>query len=213
MISPSQETGLPTPINAPPRREKEAVFQMRLAEMISLEGHLVALRDAGTKAWPRRFSSNGLCPDLLVQTNAEWPLHEAFPAIAIEAKVGFNDSVSDVLDGILQLIELKRNESQIVYKVNDQVVKPVLYLFVNPCLLEWDVATYWSTWKPKDQNCCASHTNRVLATLLSRFTGGLLGKDLKFNYQGHVNGHQMARIVSLRRCDKVWPANKIQRLP
>lgn len=185
---------------------REALFQMSLAAQLSAEGHLVALRDAGTGAWPRRFSSSSLCPDLMVETNPEWILHDAIPVLAIEAKVGRGDTISDMWDGFFQLVELKKKESEIVYKVDGRQVNPVLYLFVNPCLLESDIVTFWHSFGPKSgDNCCASHFTRSLSVGLSRFNAGLLCKDLKFKYEGHLNGYQFSRTMSLRMFAKQSP--------
>jgi hypothetical protein len=187
-------------------KELEASFQLKLADSLSREGHQVALHDAGTKAWPRRFSSTGLCPDLLVETNPAWALHDAIPVLAIEAKVGFKDTISDVWDGVLQLMELKRNESEITYKIEGVEVRPVLYLFSNPCLLEWDVATYWRTvGRTGEHSCCTIHFTRALVGLLVRFNAGLLGKNFNFMYEGQLNGYQFSRVMSLRRSARQLP--------
>lgn len=188
----------PPTYQAPPK-EKEADFQMRLAAMLEKEGHKVALRDAGTKMWKRRFSTNGICPDLLVETNPQWELHAAFPIIAIEAKVGYDDTITNVWDGVEKVIELKRMESELIYRVEGRIVQPVFYLFSNPCLLKWDSFTFWHISKPKDSdNCCVSSVNKCIIVLLSRHAASMLGKDLKVSCQGRVNGFQFARTLSLK---------------
>lgn len=201
---------LPANIIPPiPPREKEAVFQMRLAAEIEKYGHKVALRDAGTKSWKRRFKTNGICPDLLIETNPDWELHEALPVIALEAKVGEDYGITDVWDGIEKVIELKRKESELIYTVEDREIKPVFYLFTNPCLLKWDVSTYWHSNRPKDDlNCCASYFQKCLLVILSRYTSSMLTKDLKISYNGHVNGYQFSRLLTLKTGTNQYPPGK-----
>ncbi len=181
---------------------------MQLAAKLEEQGHKVALHDAGTTAWKRRFGSSGVCPDLLVETNPKWEYHEAIPALAIEAKMGRSDTITDVWDGVEKVIELKKKESETVYNVEGRTIQPVFYLFTNPCLLDWDVVTYWQTMKEKgESNCCATYFNRCILLILSRYAACLLGKNLNMMYNGHVNGHQFSRIMTFRTGSGQWPHN------
>lgn len=191
------QSGFPD-IKPPSQRLKEAQFQISLAEQLTAFGHKVALHDAGTERWPRRFSTNGMMPDLVVETAQDWIYHEELPVIAIEAKMGTKDTITDVWDGVTKLMDLKARENSLVYKVDGAVVKPVYYLFANPYLLERDVVTSWNTHlKGPDPNCCSVYLTRTVIILLSRYCAGLLTKNMNFRCEGHIPGHQFYRMMSL----------------
>lgn len=184
---------------------REAEFQLSLARDLARMGHVIYLHDAGTYSWPNRFNTNGLAADLLIETSVQWIHHPAMPVIAIEAKMGREDAVSDVLDGVEKLLALNREAPS--YRAGGRILKPVFHLLTNPCLQKWDVATFWRT-NQLSPSCCSTHTNAVLNTLLSRSKGALMGMGFQFFFSGYVNGTQYARMMSLDpRYKRRWVPN------
>lgn len=176
----------------------EAELQIALARRLEAFGHSVALHDAGTATWEKRFSTNGIAPDLLVATSPKWEYHEVMPFIQIETKIGHAWRIAEAADGLDKVIELRKRQERLSYKFcGKQIAGPFFALLTNPCLLKWDSVSFWRTsspeFHPKDPRCCSNYLTNFMIYLLNRYQGSLLLSDFSFRFEGHFGGRQFSR--------------------
>jgi len=121
-------------------KKKEADFQIELAMRFEKHGHLVALHDAGTASWGRRFSTDGLVPDLVVLTNKNWRYHEAFPVLAVEVKMGDDSHITETLDGVQKIFALYERKPR-YFVSGKELSSSAFNLLATPSSVERGIVT------------------------------------------------------------------------
>ena len=135
-------------------KEKEVPFQLYLARIISGAGHKVGLIDASREEWPLRFSTletlpdkstkGGIKPDLVIQLNETCSLASVCPIIAIETKTDGRNSISEAIDGIIKVIQLREKAKELRYHLAGNLIpSPSIHLLATPLSVSDGILCRW----------------------------------------------------------------------